>query len=461
MTKDLNKAELPTSHLSAILTSLSVVIERGALKQLAVVLPALLVMSGRVTMLGISRWSEKGGSYRSIQRFFNRKLLWQEIQWCLIRDHLLDADDVYLLAGDEVVVTKSGKKSYGLDRFFSSLYGKPIKSLCFFSLSLISVKQRVSYPLIAKQVIRSQQADEAKTELSQKQEAKKQRVEKSTKSPKKRGRPKGTKNKDKLKVELSAYLCFVKTLLEQVLGLIRPLLKLDYLVLDGAYGNNEATQLAQQLGLSIITKLKCNSALYFPYEGKQKARGAKRIYGDKLDYPNLPTKYRQSSCISKGIQTDSYQMTLRHKTFSMPLNVVIIVKTKLKTKLRSHVVLFSTDLDLSYDHLIDYYSLRFQIEFNFRDAKQFWGLEDFMSINQLPIHNAANLSLFMVNLSKSLIKAQHHQVNPDFSVLDLKAHSRAFRYAAEALKLLPFKPTPFLIHQFFHDFPKLGAIRRL
>ncbi len=85
-----------------------------------------------------------------------------------------------------------------------------------------------------------------------------------------------------------------------------------------------------------------------------------------------------------------------------------------------------------------------------------------MTINELPIHNAANLSLFMVNVSKALIKSQHHQVpDSDFSVLDLKAHSRAFRYASEALKLLPFKPDPFLIHQFFDNFPKLGAIRQL
>ena len=161
------------------------------------------------------------------------------MQWCLIKNHLLDEDDVYLLAGDEVVVTKSGKKTYGLDRFFSSLYGKPVKSLCFFSLSLISVKQRCAYPLIAKQVIRSKEPTKPKTTKCQKQSIE-------AILPKKRGCPKGSKNKDKLNVELSTYLRFVKTLVEQVLGLIRPLLKLDYLVLDGAYGNNEATHLAQQ-----------------------------------------------------------------------------------------------------------------------------------------------------------------------------------------------------------------------
>lgn len=63
-------------------------------------------------------------------------------------------------------------------------------------------------------------------------------------------------------------------------------------------------------------------------------------------------------------------------------NVVIIAKTNQRTGAQAHVCLFSSDLELAYDKLIDYYSLRFQIEFNFRDAKQFWGLEDFMNTKE-------------------------------------------------------------------------------
>ena len=144
MTKLSNKSELPQNNLNVILTSLSTVMKPTTLRQLAVVMQALIVMTGRVTMLGISRWSEKGGSYRTVQRLFNSSVLWHELQWCLIKNHLIDEDDVYLLAGDEVVVSKSAKQSHGLDRFFSSLQGRPIKSLCFFSLSLVSVKQRQS-----------------------------------------------------------------------------------------------------------------------------------------------------------------------------------------------------------------------------------------------------------------------------------------------------------------------------
>jgi putative transposase len=88
---------------------------------------AMLVMTGRVTMLGMSRWAGKGGSYRTVQRFFYTKAIpWATLFWVFFQRHLHCSDHRYLLAGDEVVVTKAGKETYGLDRFYSSLYGKPV-----------------------------------------------------------------------------------------------------------------------------------------------------------------------------------------------------------------------------------------------------------------------------------------------------------------------------------------------
>ncbi len=82
--------------------------------------------------------------------------------------------------------------------------------------------------------------------------------------------------------------------------------------------------------------------------------------------------------------------------------MVCIRKTHLKTKQQSHILLFSSDLTLDADKMIDYYALRFQLEFNFRDAKQYCGLEDFMNVNKTPVNTAANLSIFMVNVSSKL-----------------------------------------------------------
>ena len=95
-----------------------------ALRQLTVVAQAMLAMTGRVTMLGLSRWAGNGGSYRTIQRFFNTTVSWSALQWVLIRTHLWEPGEVMVAAGDDVIVTKSGTCTHGLDRFFSSLYRK-------------------------------------------------------------------------------------------------------------------------------------------------------------------------------------------------------------------------------------------------------------------------------------------------------------------------------------------------
>lgn len=173
----------------------------------------------------------------------------------------------------------------------------------------------------------------------------------------------------------------------------------------------------------------------------------------------LPAIYGSRSA-EEDIQTDIYQTTLLHKEFAQPLNVVILVKTNLKTNARSHVILFSSDLDLSYEKIIDYYKLRFQIEFNFRDAKQFWGLEDFMNLGQTAVTNAVNISFFMVNLSHYLL-VHFRRDNPGSGIVDLKAYCRGFRYFREMLKMLPHKPNPILLAQIFAKLTSLGRIHKV
>ena len=72
----------------------------------------------------LSRWAGQGGSYRTVQRFFATGLPWAMLFWVFFRQHVYSPGEVYLLVGDEVVVTKAGKTTHGLDRFFASLYGK-------------------------------------------------------------------------------------------------------------------------------------------------------------------------------------------------------------------------------------------------------------------------------------------------------------------------------------------------
>ena len=431
----------------SVLQCLSQCLDKTTLRQLGYIVPAMMAMTGRVTMLGLSRWTEQGGSYRTIQRFFNSPIVWAKVNWFFIRYHLLDRQEVVLIGGDESVVTKSGQKSYGLDRFFSSLYGKPVPGLSFFSLSLISVNQRKSYPVMMEQVVKDK-ADKP----PQKSKVKKQ--------SRKRGRPKGSQNKNRREVELTVYLLQIQTMLKNLLLQLGIDLVPVYCVMDGAFGHNNALQMVRHCSLHLISKLRCDAALYFPYQGLQKKRGANKKYGDKLNYDQIPERYLKESKVVAGIQTNIYQMQMWHKLFPDLLNIVIIVKINPKTQTRAHVVLFSSDLALAYDKLIDYYRLRFQIEFNFRDAKQFWGLEDFMNVNQTPVYNAANLAMFMVNVSQLLIR--HFQPTcPTFSVNDLKAHFRGRKYVTETLKLLPQPPEPIIFDRIFAQITQIGSINAL
>ena len=424
-------------------------------QQMSRIALAMMGMSGRVTMLGMSRWTGAGGSYRTVQRFFATVIPWASLFWLFFRTHLYRQEEVYLLAGDEVVVTKAGKATHGLDRFFASLYGKPVAGLAFFALALVSVQTRHAFPIAIEQIRRS----EAEKAASKAKAAAKQAKPAGAKCAQRAGagRPKGSKNQSKGEVQLTPELGRIQALVGALLQRIAGFLPLTYLLLDGHFGNHNALQMARQCHLHLISKLRADAALFFAYAGPYCGRGPRRKYGERVNYRYLPDQYLKETRLDGRIQTCFYQATLLHKEFSQPLNVVIIVKTNLDTQATAHVVLFSSDLDLAYAQLVTYYSLRFQIEFNFRDAKQFWGLEDFMNISPIAVTNAANLALFMVNLSYRLL-LDFRRSHLDFSLLDLKALARGYRYIEETIQLLPQKPEPFLLTQIFNRVTALGQI---
>src|SRR5438874_9577461 len=331
---NLHEEQPPMPDIVVLLACLSQCVEPTPLRQLGRVIEAMLSMSGRVTMRGLARWSGKGGSYRTIQRFFNTSLNWCHLNGLLIRHHVVDADDVVVMSGDHVVVTKSGKMTSGLDRFFSSLYGKTVPGLCFLSLSLLSVKHRTSYPVMTEQV---DKPPDALVQAPPKKQARGRR-----------GRPQGSKNRNRREVDLSPSLRFIQEHIKRLLEQIGDAFKVVYFIFDGELGHHDALQMVRQVGLHLVSKLRYNSALYWPYTGPYAGRGPRRKYGKKLDYRNIPSAYLQATSIEEGIETNIYQMALGHKKFAEMLNGVVIVKTNVPTHKTAHVVLFSRDLTLGY-----------------------------------------------------------------------------------------------------------------
>lgn len=429
------------TDIVTLLASLNPYLSKTTLRQLKHIVLAVLCIPDRVTMLSIARWTERGGSYRTVQRWYHTPLDWTRMLWTVVQVYLLTPNGEYLLAGDEVVISKAGDKTHGRGRFYSSLARRPINSVSFMAISLIDVQARQSYPL----------------QVEQRQPPVK--VESPVESPvkRKRGRPKGSKNHQKPAPQLTPDLTLLQGMIRGIVTRIAPM-TVNHIVLDGHFGNYPATYAIRETGLHIISKMRHDAALYLPYDGPRPRRGPTPRYGQKLNYQQLPPDAPCHSVVEGDYRIDTHQMQVFHKSFPDRLNGVVVVKTHLKTGKRGHVILFSTDLELTADQIVDYYALRFQIEFNFRDAKQHWGLDDFMNVKTVAVTNAVNLAFFMVNLSAAMLKP-YREYQPDFSVLDLKAQFRARRYLDETIKMLPDPPSDDLVSRIWRRLSAFSSIR--
>jgi putative transposase len=270
-------------------------LSKTTLGQMEATIVGLMCIPNRVTMLSLARWAESGGSYRTIQRWYETPLDWAALIWVVVDTHLLNPNGEYLLAGDEVVVSKAGKMTHGCGRFYSSLAQRPINGLSFMGVSLIDVQRQESYPLQVEQrepPVRAAQPIEP--------------------APKRqRGRPKGSKNHDKAAPPLTPDLSLLQRMIQGILARIAPL-KVSHLVLDGHFGNYPATWAVRETGLHIISKFRYDAALYLPYTGPKPPRGPLPRYGEKLNYAQLPPETLCHSIQENGYQVDTYQMTVFH-----------------------------------------------------------------------------------------------------------------------------------------------------
>ena len=194
------------TEIVALLQTIAPIVSPTVLKQMSHVIYGVLITNGRLTMLEISRWTEQGGSYRTIQRWYHSKLVWLQIMWILFMSLLWKADHEYIAAGDEVVFGKAGKETFGIGRFFSSLQQRVIPGLSFFAFSVIDVNARQSYPIQVSQMVKSA-GEKTKKDY-------KKPVETAKRS---KGRPKGSKNKKDEKPNLSPELLRIQPILQAFL----------------------------------------------------------------------------------------------------------------------------------------------------------------------------------------------------------------------------------------------------
>lgn len=434
-------------NLSNFLTCLGSSLSATNIGILFEILQGFLCVSYGGGVRTLSRYTDY--SERSIFRFIENAINWKNIFIQIFKYFIYTKAGVYLLAADETVEGKSGKKTFGQGHFYSSILQTVIPSVCLFGFSLIEIGSKKSYFMGFNQVLYN---------VEDKERIAAQKVKKAAGKGKAKGRKKGTKNTPKEEKELyetASFRTFKAFFIEimRLLSSIIPQLSMAYLVVDSAYGNLQYLKLAKEKGLFVISKLRAMPALFFNYEG-DKGKTKPKKYGEKVDIKNLPSKYLVSEKTENGIFIQIFQYQAWNKEMSeFLLNIVSIVATNPKTGKVFHTHFFSNDLQLSAENMVEYYGLRFQIEFDFRETKQLFGLHKLKNYHQIQMTNMFNLAFLALLTAKIWQQQWSVKLNkPKLSLLDLKTIFKAQWYLKNALKLDKKNVSPFFNPDFIANF---------
>lgn len=148
------------------------------------------------------------------------------------------------------------------------------------------------------------------------------------------------------------------------------------------------------VGFQFVGRMRDDANLKYLYTGPRKpGRGRPRVYDGKVDHKDIKAGYFHDVELAGGTKATTavlYAVSLKRK--------VRVVRGPLG---KTHKLYFSTDTEMDAATIVRYYKLRFQIEFVYRDAKQFTGLQNCQarSENKLDFH--FNLALTATNVAKA------------------------------------------------------------
>ena len=309
----------------------------------------LAVVRGKANFRNMSRYStfcEKTYSrwYRVSFDFkkFNKQLVFGNIP----------VEDEWIAAMDASYLKKSGKCTAGLANFWNGSAGTAEKGLEVSLLSLVHLKSNTAFALQALQTI-----DE----------------------------------EEKSRTDLYA---------EQAVGMTETLKSngIDYIATDCLYSSINFVTPVVNAGLHIVGKLRIDADLKWLYQGEYSGKGRPKKYDGKVDIETDIGRFDFKGAIDDG-KTQVYSSVVHSVSLKREVRVVVLIFDKGNGK-QGRAILYSTDTLLDAMKLVRYYRARFQIEFIFRDAKQFTGLMDCQSCNKDAIDMHLNASFTALNLMK-------------------------------------------------------------
>ncbi len=184
-----------------------------------------------------------------------------------------------------------------------------------------------------------------------------------------------------------------------------------YVVADAWFSKARFVNELCAMGLHLISRLRDDAALWYAHNGVRTGkRGRPRVKGEKIDFENLDLARCETLDIEGGraYALNAYSTAMRR-------NIHIVVHYP---DAGSRKIYFSTDMEMTGRDIIEFYRSRFQIEFCFRDSKQFTGLNHCQARDLRKLDFAFNASLASVNIAK-VIRSEYY---PTLSIGLLKSY---------------------------------------
>jgi len=233
-----------------------------------------------------------------------------------------------------------------------------------------------------------------------------------------------------------------------------------YLVADAYFSKKPFVDAVTESGFEIISRFRNDAVLQYRYLGLPKSgRGRPRKFQGKVDVRNLDEQHFK--LIIKDSTFNAYEAIVYSKALKRWVKVVVVHYKKEDGTIKTVKIYFSTDTQMQGTDLLIYYKTRFQIEFLYRDAKQFTGLEQCQSRKEKRLDFHFNTSLTTV----SLAKAVHYLNQPiskrkPFSMFSIKTqyfneHMLDRFISAFGIFPIPKKNNP--VYLKLRDFGKIAA----
>ena len=336
----------------------------------------LLMLPGQATFRNLSRYSTY--HERSLARGYERPFDFVSLNKAAITQ-VVPPDHQQALVIDASFIAKSGTHTYGLDRFWNSCHRRSEKGLEVSAIAVLDLTDNCAYGLSVEQ------------------------------TP-----PTSDKDTESQATRIDAYL---EQLRDVVVG--HDLTPLRYVITDGYYSKRKFLDGVVGLGMHQIGKLRHDANLRYLYQGPSRpGPGRPKTYDGKVLWDDLSRFERVPS--DDDATTVLYHQVVNHVHLRRNLRVVLAVDTRTQRR----AVLFSTDTDLDAQTIYRSYKARFQVEFLFRDAKQFTSLSGSQARSRTKLHFHFNASMSALTLGKLEARQQSGDSPAGFSMASVKR--RAF-----------------------------------